>query len=178
MIPVLMVDDHQVVREGLRQVVRQGPELYMVCEAVDGTEAIVKVRQLYPDVVLMDLVLPKLDGLAATAIIRQEMPGTHVLVLANGLGVGTSVMEALHSEANSYLLKDVSASELCLAIRVVARGPGYLPKMYGKLGVQSRAQAILTTMRLSLVSSEASFTKGTHFLPSRRPGVLERKEKR
>jgi hypothetical protein len=87
-------------------------------------------------------------------------------------------MEALHSEANSYLLKDVSASELCLAIRVVARGLVYLPKMYGKLGVQSRAQAIFTTMRLSLVSSEASVTKGTHFLPSRRPVVPERKEKR
>jgi hypothetical protein len=100
------------------------------------------------------------------------MSGTHVLVLTSGLGVGTSVMEALHSEANSYLLKDVSA------ISVVARGLGYLPKIYGKLVAQSRAQAILITMRLSLVSSEASVTKRTHFLPSRRLVVPERKEKR
>lgn len=81
-------------------------------------------------------------------------------------------MEALHSEANSYLLEDVSA------IRVVARGLGYLPKIYRELGARSLAQAILIAMRLSLVSSEASVTKGTHFLPARRLVVPERKGKR
>jgi DNA-binding NarL/FixJ family response regulator len=180
--------------------------LDVVGEAVDGSEAIEKVQTLHPDVVLMDLLLPKLDGLAATAIIHQKMPETKVLALTNGLGGGTSVMETLRAGASGYLLKDTPASELYKAIKVVAQGQTYLPsqisrslveeiqtpvseplterekdvlrllvqghsnkeiarhlhiaeetvkthikRIYGKLGVQSRAQAILTTMRLSLV---------------------------
>ena len=206
MIRVFIVDDHQIVREGLRLFLRQAPEFNIVGEAEDGREAIEKARVLHPDVVLMDLLLPKLDGLAATSIIRQEIPGTKVLVLTNGLGEGTSVMNALRAGASGYLLKDISMSELCQAIKIVAQGQTYLPsqvsrslveeiqtpvseplterekevlrlliqgnankeiarnlhiaeetvkthikRIYGKLGVQSRAQAILTTMRLSLV---------------------------
>lgn len=206
MIRVLIVDDHQVVREGLGLFLRQAPELKIVGEAVDGRDAIEKARILRPDVVLMDLLLPKLDGLAATSIIIEEMPEIKVLALTNGLGGGTSVMETLRAGASGYLLKDTPASELCKAIKVVAQGQTYLPsqisrslveeirtpvseplterekdvlrllvqgnsnkeiarslhiaeetvkthikRIYGKLGVQSRAQAILTTMRLSLV---------------------------
>jgi two-component system, NarL family, response regulator LiaR len=206
MIRVVIIDDHQVVLEGLRLFLQQAPELDVVGEAVDGSEAIEKVQSLHPDVVLMDLLLPKLDGLAATAIIHQKMPETKVLVLTNGLGGGTSVMNALRAGASGYLLKDTPASELYKAIKVVAQGQTYLPsqisrslveeiqtpvseplterekdvlrllvqghsnkeiarhlhiaeetvkthikRIYGKLGVQSRAQAILTTMRLSLV---------------------------
>src|SRR5438067_13883682 len=84
-IRVLLADDHSIVREGLRVFLGYDPELAVVGEAADGAEAVQLARQLHPDVVLMDLLLPVMDGIAATAAIRRELPETEVIALTSAL---------------------------------------------------------------------------------------------
>ncbi|MBV9230080.1 MAG: response regulator transcription factor [Chloroflexi bacterium] len=120
-IRVLIVDDHSVVREGLRLFLGRDPELEVVDEAADGIEAIEKARQLRPDVVLMDLLIPEMDGIAATSTIRQELPETEVVVLTSVLE-SASVARAVRAGAIGYLLKDAQAAELQKAIKAAAAG--------------------------------------------------------
>lgn len=120
-IRVLIVDDHSVVREGLRMFLRRDPELKVVDEAADGAEAVEKARQLRPDIVLMDLLLPVMDGIVATSTIRRELPETEVLVLTSMLD-SASVAGAIRAGAIGYLLKDAQASELRAAIKAAAAG--------------------------------------------------------
>jgi NarL family two-component system response regulator LiaR len=120
-IRVLIVDDHSVVREGLRMFFARDPDLEVVGEAANGAEAIQQARQLRPNVVVMDLVMPVLDGIAAIRAIRNELPETEVLVLASVLE-RASVVEAIRAGAISYLLKDTQAAELRTAIKVAAAG--------------------------------------------------------
>src|SRR5207302_2294965 len=84
-IRILLVDDHSVVRKGLRTFLKYDPELEVVGEAADGAEALSLTRELTPDVVLMDLLMPVMDGIAATAAIRRELPETEVLALTSVL---------------------------------------------------------------------------------------------
>jgi DNA-binding NarL/FixJ family response regulator len=120
-IRVLIVDDHSVVREGLRMFFARDPDLEVVGEAANGAEAIQQARQLRPNVVVMDLVMPVLDGIAAIRAIRNELPEIEVLVLASVLE-RASVVEAIRAGAISYLLKDTQAAELRTAIKVAAAG--------------------------------------------------------
>lgn len=118
---VLIVDDHNVVREGLRMFLMRDPELEVVGEAADGSEAIKQARLLQPDVVVMDLLMPNLDGLAAIAAIRKELPQTEVLAFT-GVLEGSSVIEAIRAGAIGYLVKDIQATELRVAIKAAASG--------------------------------------------------------
>jgi NarL family two-component system response regulator LiaR len=120
-IRILIVDDHSVVRQGLRMFLALDPELEVVGEAGDGAAAVRMTRQLKPDVVLMDLLMPEMDGIAATAAIRHELPDTEVLALTSVLEDG-SVVGAVRAGAIGYLLKDTQADELCRAIRAAAAG--------------------------------------------------------
>ena len=120
-IRILIVDDHAVVRQGLRMVLGLDPELEVVGEAGDGAEAVEQARKLRPDVVLMDLVMPKLDGVAATAAIRRELPDVEVIALTSVLE-DASVIGAVRAGAMGYLLKDTQADELCRAIKAAAAG--------------------------------------------------------
>lgn len=132
-IRILIVDDHSVVRQGLRMFLRWDPELEVVGEAQDGAEALRVARQLQPDVVLMDLVMPVMDGIAATAAIRQELPETEVLALTSVLE-DASVVGAVRAGAIGYLLKDTNAPELCRAIKAAAAGQVQLtPKAAARL---------------------------------------------
>ncbi len=124
-IRVLIVDDHSVVREGLRMFLARDPDLEVVGEAADGAKAIQQARQLRPDVVVMDLLLPGLDGLAATRAIRTELPETEVLALTSVLE-SASVVEAIQAGAIGYLLKDIQATELRIAIKAAAAGQLHL----------------------------------------------------
>jgi two-component system, NarL family, response regulator LiaR len=207
-IRVLIVDDHNVVREGLRMFLARDPDLEVVGEAADGAQALEQARQLRPEVVVMDLLLPVLDGLAATRAIRSELPETEVLALTSVLEP-RSVVEAIEAGAIGYLLKDTQAAELRRAIKAAAAGQVHLsaqasayllravrqpersepltPRerevlrllaqghsnkeiahtlhltgetvkvhvrhILGKLGVQSRPQAVLMAIRLGIVSS-------------------------
>jgi len=130
---VLLVDDHSVVRQGLRMFLRLDPELEIVGEAVNGEEAVKLSRQLQPDVVLMDLLMPVMDGLTATTIIRQEMPDVEIVALTSVLE-DSSIAGAIRSGAIGYLLKDTEADELCRAIKAAAAGQVQLsPQVVGRL---------------------------------------------
>lgn len=120
-IRIVIADDHSVVRQGLRMFLGLDPELEVVGEAADGAEALRLARQLRPDVVLMDLLMPVMDGITATAAIRSELPDTEVLALTSVLE-DASVVGAVRAGAIGYLLKDTQADALCLAIKAAAAG--------------------------------------------------------
>ena len=120
-IGVLIADDHAVVREGLRMFLGRDPELSVVGEASDGAQAIELTRQLRPEVVLMDLLMPVMDGIAAIATIRTELPETEVIALTSVLE-STAVVGAMKAGAIGYLLKDTQAPELRRAIKAAAAG--------------------------------------------------------
>jgi DNA-binding NarL/FixJ family response regulator len=132
-IRILLVDDHTVVRKGLRTFLKYDPELEVVGEAADGAEALIKARELKPDVVVMDLLMPVMDGIAATAAIRRELPEIEVLALTSVLE-DASVVGAVRAGAIGYLLKDTQAEALCQAIKAAAAGQVQLtPKAAARL---------------------------------------------
>lgn len=120
-IRIVIADDHSVVRQGLRMFLGLDSELEVVGEAANGAEALSMARQLRPDVVLMDLLMPVMDGIAATAAIRGELPDTEVLALTSVLE-DASVVGAVRAGAIGYLLKDTQADALCVAIKAAAAG--------------------------------------------------------
>ena len=124
-IRVLIVDDHGVVREGLRAYLELEPDIEVVGEARDGQEGVRRAQELRPDVVLMDLVMPTMDGVDATARIKQQQPETHVIVLTSFLD-DERVVLAFKAGATSYLLKDVAAADLARAIRGARAGQAQL----------------------------------------------------
>ena len=132
-IRILLVDDHTVVRKGLRTFLKYDPELEVVGEAADGAEALSRARELKPNVVVMDLLMPGMDGIAATAAIRRELPETEVLALTSVLE-DASVVGAVRAGAIGYLLKDTQAEALCQAIKAAAAGQVQLtPKAAARL---------------------------------------------
>jgi NarL family two-component system response regulator LiaR len=124
-IRVLIVDDHGVVREGLRAYLELEPDITVVGEARDGLEAVRRAAELQPDVVLMDLVMPNMDGVDATTRIKEQQPSVHVIVLTSFLEED-QVVPAIRAGATSYLLKDVAATDLARAIRGARAGQAQL----------------------------------------------------
>jgi two-component system, NarL family, response regulator LiaR len=122
---VLITDDHSVVRQGLRMFLSLDPELEVVGEAANGEEALRMARELLPDVVLMDLVMPVMDGISATGAIRSELPDVEVIALTSVLE-DASVTGAVKAGAIGYLMKDTEAEELGRAIKAAAEGRVYL----------------------------------------------------
>jgi two-component system, NarL family, response regulator LiaR len=120
-IRVLIVDDHAVVRQGLRIFLDMDPELAIVGEAADGVSAIRLARELRPDVVLMDLRMPVMDGTEATRVIRRELPETEVVALTSALEKSL-VVQVVQAGAIGYLLKNTEAPQLREAIRAAAAG--------------------------------------------------------
>jgi DNA-binding NarL/FixJ family response regulator len=122
---VVIVDDHPVVREGLRTFLAVQEGIAVVGEAADGAEALATVRSVAPDVVLLDLVMPGIDGVAAIARLTAESPDTRVLVLTS-FPDDDKLLAAVQAGAAGYLLKDVAPAELAEAVRAVARGEAAL----------------------------------------------------
>ena len=120
-IRVLLVDDHAVVLNGLRMFLGLDPELEIVGQAVNGVEAVSMAHALKPDVVLMDLLMPVMDGITATAVIRRELPDVEVVALTSVLE-DEKVIGAIRAGAIGYLLKDTEADELRRAIKAAAAG--------------------------------------------------------
>ena len=118
---ILLVDDHPITRQGLRAVIETEPGLAVVGEAGDGDAAIRAARELTPDVILMDLVMPGMDGVEATRRILRDSRDTNVLVLTS-YGTDDKLYPALEAGALGFLLKDSRADDLLAAIRQVARG--------------------------------------------------------
>lgn len=124
-IRVLVADDHAILREGIRLMIEAQPEMQVVGEAADGREAISKTLDLKPDVVLMDIAMPVMNGLDATREIKKTVPETHVVVLTMHDGE-EYVLQILHAGASGYVLKRAVGSELLSAIRAVHQGGSYL----------------------------------------------------
>ncbi|MBA3868165.1 MAG: response regulator transcription factor [Anaerolineae bacterium] len=132
-IRILIADDHAVVRQGLKMFLSLDPELEILGEAGDGKKAIEMARQLQPDIVLMDLLMPVLGGVEATATIRREMPDVEVIALTSVLE-DKSVVDAVRAGAIGYLLKDTESDELIRAIKAAAAGQVQLsPKAAARL---------------------------------------------
>jgi len=138
-IRVLIADDHSVVRQGLRMFLELDPELEIVGEAKNGVEALELTREHRPDVVLMDLLMPEMDGVAATRAIRDEMSETEVVALTSVLE-DRAILDAIRVGAISYLLKDTESDKLCEAIRAAAAGEVRLsPEVAARLMREVRA---------------------------------------
>jgi DNA-binding NarL/FixJ family response regulator len=122
---ILLVDDHEIVREGLRSLIESDEQMQVVGQASTGRQAVDQVRQLQPDVVLMDICMPEMDGVEATRRITREMPGTKVVALSM-IGTRQFVNKMLEAGAAGYLVKKTAFRELARAIEAVARGDIYL----------------------------------------------------
>lgn len=124
-ITVLLVDDHALVREGVRAFLATQPDISVVAEAGSGEEGVALAAQHIPDVVLMDLVMPGMDGVEATRRVRQVSPRSQVVVLTS-YHEDEHIFPALRAGALSYVLKDLSPEELAEAVRKAARGEAVL----------------------------------------------------
>ena len=122
---VLIADDQALVRVGLRKILEAEPETTVVGEACDGEDAVAAARRLRPDVVLMDIRMPVLDGIEATRRIVDAQPGTRVLILTT-FGLDTYVYDALRAGASGFMLKDAPPEEIAAAVRIVASGEALL----------------------------------------------------
>ena len=152
---VLVVDDHPVVREGIAAMLSAESDLEVMGEAADGREAVVLTARLRPDVVLMDLHMPRLDGAAATEQIVREHPDTRVLVLTT-YDNDTDIVRAVEAGAIGYLLKDTPRRDLAEAVRAAARGETVLaPVVAAKLVTRMRSrpdEPVLTPREIQVLS--------------------------
>jgi DNA-binding NarL/FixJ family response regulator len=126
MIRLVLVDDHALVRQGIRGLLELTPDLRVVGEAADGEEALARVAELSPDVVLMDVRMPRMNGLEALRALRRADPGRRVVLLTT-FDEDSVVLEALRAGVQGFLLKDVTLEQLSDAIRRVASGETLLP---------------------------------------------------
>lgn len=139
MIRVLIVDDHSVVRQGLQMFLALDPEIDVVGEAKNGVEAIRLARHYKPDVVLMDLLMPEMDGVTAIEEIRQELPDIEIIALTSVLE-DKAIFDAIRVGATGYLLKDTESDKLCEAIKAAAAGQVQLsPEVAARLVREVRA---------------------------------------
>ena len=125
MTTVLIADDQALVRVGLRKILENEPETVVVGEAGDGQDAVAAARRTRPDVVLMDIRMPVLDGIEATRRIAAAQPATRVLILTT-FGLDDYVYEALRAGASGFMLKDAPPEEIAAAVRIVASGEALL----------------------------------------------------
>src|SRR5580698_2306288 len=138
---VLIAEDQALVRRGTSVLLSMEPDMEVIGQACDGIEAVSMAKQLRPDVVLMDLHMPRLGGVAATREITRTLPGTQVLVLTT-LNDDETVFEAVRAGAHGYLLKDVTEQELLDTIRALRRGESHLtPQIARKVMDQFRRLA-------------------------------------
>jgi DNA-binding NarL/FixJ family response regulator len=124
-IRILLADDHAVVRQGFSALLRVQPDMEVVGEAANGREAIERAKELQPDVVVMDVAMPELNGIEATRRLQDEAPRSRVLALSMHKD-SVYVREILRAGARGYLLKDAIDTDLIAAVRAVARGDGYI----------------------------------------------------
>jgi DNA-binding NarL/FixJ family response regulator len=140
-IQILLVDDHPVVREGLSGMLAGQPDFEVVGQGADGSQAVAMNAQLRPDVILMDLRMPGMDGVSAIREIKAAMPETNILVLTT-YDSDADIVRAVEAGATGYLLKDAPREELFRAVRAAARGESVLaPAVAARLMTRMRGPA-------------------------------------
>jgi DNA-binding NarL/FixJ family response regulator len=157
LIRLLIADDHPVVRDGLRAMLATQPDMELVGEAATGTQAVAHARALRPDVVLMDLQMPELDGPGAIATLREQAPEVRVLVLTT-YGTDADITRAVDAGATGYLLKDAPREQLFGAIRAAARGESVLSPLVATrvLGrMRAPAEEALSPRELEILQAVA-----------------------
>ncbi len=167
---ILIADDHAIVREGLRALIETEPDMELACEAADGLEAVALAEECRPDVILIDLVMPRMDGITAIRQIQAALPGARILVLTS-FAEDERVYPAIKSGALGYLLKDSSPQQLLQAIREVYRGePALHPSIARKLMSELRHPATAD------LDSGASTVEDDRALDGGRAAVLTERE--
>ena|SRR5690348_5326161 len=151
MTSVLIADDQALVRVGLRKILETEAHTVVVGEAGDGEDAVAEARRLRPDLVLMDIRMPVLDGIAATHRIVSAQPETRVLILTT-FGLDTYVYDALRAGASGFMLKDAPPEEIAAAVRIVARGEALLAPAVTRAVIEefARRQPVATTTPRSI----------------------------
>ncbi|MCB9639783.1 MAG: response regulator transcription factor [Myxococcales bacterium] len=152
-IRILLAEDHTIVRQGLFALLSQAPDLLVVAEASDGNEAVRLALEHQPDVIVMDIGLPYLNGVDATAQIRQQLPQTQVLILSMHSGE-EYVRPAIRAGARGFLLKGSDLSELVLAIRAVVEGNAFFCPTVANLLLQDSFANKPTTHHPQLTARE------------------------
>ena len=161
-IRILIVDDHEMVRDGLAVMLSRQDDFSVVGEAQNGLEAVENARELQPDVVLMDLRMPELNGVDAMRRIREKLPDLKFLVLTT-YDTDEYIFDAIEAGAKGYLLKDASREELFRAVRAVHRGESLIEP-----GVQSRLLD-----RLAQLSRQATQSSSNDTLSGRETEILQ-----
>jgi DNA-binding NarL/FixJ family response regulator len=138
-IRVLIVDDHAVVRSGLRVFFELQPDIEVVGEAADGSEGVAMARRLEPDVILMDLLMPNMDGITAIARVKAERPETEIVTMTSFIEED-KVTAALEAGASGYVLKDAEAEEVAAAVRAAFAGEVHLDPAVARLLAQRMRQ--------------------------------------
>jgi DNA-binding NarL/FixJ family response regulator len=156
---VLIADDQALVRVGLRKILENEPDTTVVGESGDGEDAVAEARRLRPDVVLMDIRMPVLDGIEATRRIVGAQPSTRVLILTT-FGLDGYVYDALQAGASGFMLKDAPPEEITAAVRIVASGDALLAPAITRAVIdefarrQPRAELVLPTAVAELTPRE------------------------
>ena len=149
-ISVMLVDDHPAFRKGLAALIESEPDLKVVAETGDGSEALALFRRIRPDIVLMDLRLPGTGGVEATMAIRKEFPEARIVVLTT-FDADEDIYRAMESGAKSYLLKDTPDDELAATIRAVFAGEGPLPARVAQRLAERRKRADLSQREMQVL---------------------------
>lgn len=140
---VFLADDHRILREGIRTLLQREPNIEVVGEAGDGKEAVDKVTQLIPDIVLMDITMPGINGLEATRQIKKKTPQVKVLILTMH-ETGQYLSQMLQAGASGYVVKTTSTSDLISAIKAVHRGDMYLYPSIARMLVEDYLHKVKT----------------------------------
>lgn len=147
---ILIADDHALVRIGLRASIEMEPDFQIVAEAGSGEQALAQFRKHQPDVALIDLRMPGMDGVQTTATLCREFPAARVIVISTFKG-GDDILRAMQAGAKTYLPKSVQREELIKAIRAIAKGDTYLPNIVANRLAERLRRPELTVRELEVL---------------------------
>ena len=163
MTTIVLADDHQIVRQGLRALLEAEPEFSVTGEASDGLEVAALVEQLEPDVLLLDIKMPGLNGLEVTRQVRRRTPNTNVVILSMYANEAY-VMEALRNGAVGYVLKGASAADLVQAVKDVAEGRRYLSPPLSERAIEAYVQKAVASTPAALETLTDREREVLHFV--------------